>query len=115
MTNNKNLGIFVKEPPQKKKINKNKNTPPPKKSDKMGVLAKNILFMTEKNEIHVIEYLHEEIVFRDVFCSTVAFILHFVPMSERFNSLNLDPTLWLDKIGHMVNSLVSVIHSNPKP
>ena len=29
-----------------------KNTPPPKKSDKTEVLAKNVLFVTEEGEIH---------------------------------------------------------------
>ena len=46
-------------------------------------------------------------------CSTVAFILHFVQMLERFNGLNVGPTPRFDKISRMVDSLVNVIHSQP--
>ena len=47
-------------------------------------------------------------------CSTMAFILHFVQMPERFSGLNAGPLPRFDKMGRMVNSLVSVIHSHPK-
>ena len=48
-------------------------------------------------------------------CSTLAFILHFVQMPERFNGLNEGPTPRFNKIGRMVNNLESVIHSHPNP
>ena len=48
-------------------------------------------------------------------CPTVAFILRFVQMPERFNSSNVSPTPRFDKTGRKVNSLMSVIHSYPKP
>ena len=44
---------------------------------------------------------------------TVVFILHFVQMPERFTGLSVGPTPRFDKIGRMLNSLVSVIHSHP--
>ena len=48
-------------------------------------------------------------------CSTVVFILHFVQMPEIFSGFNVGLTFRFDKIGRMVNSLGSVIHSHPNP
>ena len=59
--------------------------------------------------IHVIEYLHKKIAFCNVFHSGI-YSLHFVQMPD---GLNVGPTPKFDKIGHMVNSLVNVIHSHP--